>query len=151
DVPLLRAERGVFVFYAVCAVCAAVAYTRLSPAMEVHPAKRGGAPLAESRAIVLRLSALFSIDSFGGGFVVQSLLVLWLHRRLDLDPRTPAGVFFVAGALAAFSQVLSPWVAARIGLIRTMVYTHLPASLFLIAAGMMPTAPLPVPVLLLRL
>ena len=59
-----------------------------------------GAPLAESRAIVLRLAALFSIDSFGGGFVVQSLLVLWLHRRFDLDARTTAGVFFVAGALA---------------------------------------------------
>jgi MFS family permease len=150
-VALLRAERGVFVFYAVCAVAVALVYARLSPALEVHPDKRARTPLAESRAIVLRLSALFSVDSFGGGFVVQSLLVLWLHRRFDLDPRVTAGVFFVAGLLAAFSQVLSPWVAARIGLIRTMVYTHLPANLFLIAAGVMPTAPLAIACLLLRM
>jgi MFS family permease len=150
-VALLRAERGVFVFYAACAVVAAVVYTGLSPALEVHPEKRARTPLAESRAIVLRLAALFSVDSFGGGFVVQSLLVLWLHRRFDLDQRTTAGVFFVAGALAGLSQVLSPRLAARIGLIRTMVYTHLPANLFLIAAGVMPTAPLAIACLLLRM
>jgi MFS family permease len=150
-VPLLRAERGVFVFYAACAVVAAVVYTRLSPALEIHPEKRARTPLAESRAIVLRLAALFSVDSFGGGFVVQSLLVLWLHRRFDLDQRTTAAVFFVAGTLAGLSQVLSPRVAARIGLIRTMVYTHLPANLFLIAAGVMPTAPLAIACLLLRM
>jgi predicted MFS family arabinose efflux permease len=150
-VALLTAERGAFVFYAACAVVAAAVYARLSPALEVHPEKRARAPLAESRAIVLRLAALFSIDSFGGGFVVQSLLVLWLHRRFDLDQRTTAGVFFVAGALAGFSQVLSPWVAARVGLIRTMVYTHLPANLLLVAAGVMPTAPLAIACLLLRM
>jgi MFS family permease len=150
-VTLLRAERGVFVFYAACAVVAAVVYTRLSPALEVHPEKRARTPLAESRAVVLRLAALFSLDSFGGGFVVQSLLVLWLHRRFDLDQRTTAAVFFVAGTLSAFSQVLSPRVAARIGLIRTMVYTHLPANLFLVLAGLMPTAPLAIACLLLRM
>ncbi len=151
DVSLLRAERGVFVFYAASAVCAAVIYRRLSPALEVHPAKRGRAPLAESRPVVLRLATLFSIDSFGGGFVVQSLLVLWLYRRFHLDERTTAAVFFVAGTLSAFSQVLSPRVAARIGLIRTMVYTHLPANVFLMLAGVMPTAPLAITCLLLRM
>jgi MFS family permease len=150
-VTVLRAERGVFVFYAACAVLVAVVYTRLSPALEIHPDKRAPTPLAESRPIVLRLAALFSVDSFGGGFVVQSLLVLWLHRRFDLDPRATASVFFVAGLLGAFSQVLSPLVAARVGLIRTMVYTHLPANLFLIAAGVMPTAPLAITFLLLRM
>jgi predicted MFS family arabinose efflux permease len=123
----------------------------LSPTLEVHPAKRGGAPLAESRAVVLRLAALFSLDSFGGGFVVQSLLVLWLHRRFQLDERTTAGVFFVAGTLSAFSQVVSPRVAARIGLIRTMVYTHLPANVFLVLAGIAPTAPLAIAFLLIRM
>jgi MFS family permease len=82
---------------------------------------------------------------------VQSLLVLWLHRRFQLDQRTTAAVFFVAGTLAALSQVLSPRVAARIGLIRTMVYTHLPANLFLVLAGVMPTAPLAIACLLLRM
>ncbi|HXU05973.1 MAG TPA: MFS transporter [Polyangia bacterium] len=150
-IPLLRAERGVFIFYAACAVLAAVVYVRLSPALEIHPEKRARTPLAESRAVVLRLAALFSVDSFGGGFVVQSLLVLWLHRRFQLDQRTTAAVFFVAGTLAALSQVLSPRVAARIGLIRTMVYTHLPANLFLVLAGLMPTAPLAIACLLLRM
>jgi len=150
-VSLLRAERGVFLFYAACAVVAAIVYRRLSPALEIHPGKRGAAPLAESRAIVLRLAALFSVDSFGGGFVVQSLLVLWLHRRFQLDARTTAAVFFAAGTLSALSQVLSPRVAARIGLIRTMVYTHLPANVFLILAGVMPTAPLAIACLLLRM
>jgi len=150
-VPLLRAERGVFVLYAACAVLAAVVYTRLSPALEVHPDKRAGAPLAQSRAIVIRLAALFSVDSFGGGFVVQSLLVLWLHKRFALDGATIAAVFFAAGTLAAFSQVLSPRVAARIGLVRTMVYTHLPANLLLVLAALMPTAPLAITCLLLRM
>ncbi len=150
-VPLLRAERGVFLFYAACAVLAGAVYTRLSPALEVHPAKRGRTPLSESRAVVLRLAALFSVDSFGGGFVVQSLLVLWLYRRFHLDERTTAAVFFAAGILSAFSQILSPRVAARIGLIRTMVYTHLPANIFLVLAALMPTAPLAIACLLLRM
>ena len=94
---------------------------------------------------------LFSVDSFGGGFVVQSLLVLWLFRRFQLDARTIAGVFFVAGTLSAFSQMLSPHVAARIGLVRTMVYTHLPSNLLLILAALMPTAPLAIACLLLRM
>jgi MFS family permease len=150
-ISLLRAERGVFLFYAACAVLAAIVYLRLSPSLEVHPGRRGRHPLTESRAIVLRLAMLFSVDSFGGGFVVQSLLVLWLYRRFQLDQRTTAAVFFMAGTLSAFSQVLSPWVAARVGLIRTMVYTHLPANLFLILAALMPTAPLSIACLLLRM
>jgi MFS family permease len=149
-VSLLWAERSVFVFYALCAVAAAAVYARLSPVLEIHPAKRPERPLAESRAVVLRLAALFSLDSFGGGFVVQSMLVLWLYRRFQIDQRTTAAVFFAAGTLSAFSQVLSPLVARRIGLIRTMVYTHLPSNLFLILAALMPTAPLSIACLLLR-
>jgi MFS family permease len=150
-VSLVAAERGVFLFYAVCAVVSAVIYRTLSPALEVHPELVQRKPLAESRGVVIRLAALFSLDSFGGGFVVQSLLVLWLYRRFHLDTGTTAVVFLVAGTLAAFSQILSPRVAARIGLIRTMVYTHLPANVFLILAGLMPTAALSIAFLLLRM
>jgi MFS family permease len=150
-VSLLQAERGVFVFYAAAAVAAAAIYARLSPALETHPALRPSRPLDASRSIVLRLAALFSLDSFGGGFVVQSLLVLWLVRRFALDARTLAGVFFAAGTLSAFSQVLSPRVAARIGLVRTMVYTHLPSNLLLILAALVPTAPLSIACLLARM
>jgi len=150
-VSLLIAERGVFVFYSLCAVACALVYRTLTPALEVPAEKQPRNALAESRRVVLRLAALFSLDSFGGGFVVQSLLVLWLYRRFHLDERTAAAVFFVAGTLSAFSQILSPRVAARIGLIRTMVYTHLPANIFLILAGLMPTASLSILFLLLRM
>jgi len=141
----------VFVFYSLCAVACALVYRTLTPALEVPAEKQPRNALAESRRVVLRLAALFSLDSFGGGFVVQSLLVLWLYRRFHLDERTAAAVFFVAGTLSAFSQILSPRVAARIGLIRTMVYTHLPANIFLILAGLMPTASLSILFLLLRM
>jgi predicted MFS family arabinose efflux permease len=147
----LAAERGVFAFYALCAVACAIIYRTLSPSLEVHPKTTKREPLAESRNVVLRLAALFSLDSFGGGFVVQSLLVLWLFRRFHLDTSTTAVVFLVAGTLSAFSQILSPRIAGRIGLIRTMVYTHLPANLFLILAGLMPTARLSITFLLLRM
>jgi MFS family permease len=150
-VSLLIAERGVFVFYSLCAVACALVYPTLTPALEVPADKHPRNALAQSRRVVLRLAALFSLDSFGGGFVVQSLLVLWLYRRFHLDERTAAAVFFVAGTLSAFSQILSPRVAARIGLIRTMVYTHLPANIFLILAGLMPTASLSILFLLLRM
>jgi predicted MFS family arabinose efflux permease len=140
----------VFVFYALCAVVTGAIYLTLSPALEIHPGHLARKPLAESRAVVLRLAALFSLDSFGGGFIVQSLLVLWLYRRFHLDTRTTAAVFFVAGALSGLSQLVSPRVAARVGLIRTMVYTHLPSNVFLILAAFMPTAPLSIMFLLLR-
>ena len=148
---LLEAQRAVFVFYAALAIAAAVIYARLSPALEIHPARRPTKPLATSRPVVVRLAALFSLDSFGGGFVVQSLLVLWLTRRFQLDARTIAGVFFAAGTLSAFSQLVSPRVAARIGLVRTMVYTHLPSNLLLILAALAPSAALSVACLLGRM
>jgi MFS family permease len=149
--PPLAAGRCVFVFYALCAVGTGAVYLSLSPALEVHPDSLARRPLAESRAVVVRLAALFSVDSFGGGFVVQSLLVLWLDRRFQLDAGTTATVFFAAGALGGLSQLASPLVAARVGLIRTMVYTHLPSNLFLILAALMPTAALSIAFLLLRM
>jgi predicted MFS family arabinose efflux permease len=148
---LLFADRLIFVFYSMCAVAAAAVYRTLSGRVEVHTGELPRRPLAQSRRVVLQLAALFSVDSFGGGFVVQSLLVLWLHRRFGLDAGTTATVFFVSGLLSAFSQILSPRLAARIGLIRTMVYTHLPANLFLILAAFMPSASLCITFLLLRM
>jgi MFS family permease len=143
------AERLAFVIYVLVAVLVARIYRGLSPAVEHHgpPA----APLARSRAVVLELTALFSIDSFGGGLVVQSLLVLWLDRRFHLPIAATGTIFFVAGLLAAFSQLMSARLAARIGRIRTMVYTHLPANLFLMIAGIAPSAPVAVTFLLLRM
>src|SRR5204862_7645644 len=139
-----------FVLYAIVALITALLYRALSPSVEASGAGTKSGPLARSRGIILRLSALFSIDSFGGGFVVQSLLVLWLYRRFQLSVTTAGAIFFSTGVLSAFSQFVSPWLAKRIGLVKTMVFTHLPSNAFLILAGIMPTAPLAVAFLCLR-
>ena len=107
-------------------------------------------PLGPSRRIVLQLAALFSLDAAAGGFVVESLLVLWLHLRFGLSAATTGGVFFAVGVLGACSQLLSARLAARFGLIRTMVFTHLPANLLLILAAFAPKAWLAVGLLLVR-
>jgi MFS family permease len=148
-VGVAAAERGAFLVYAGVGVLVALAYRGLPPLTRPMTARPGG-PLGRSRRIVLHLAALFSLDSFGGGFVVQSLLVLWLAQRHHLPATTMGAMFFGAGLLGAVSQLVSPRLAARIGLVPTMVYTHLPANLFLILAGIVPSAPLAVAFLLLR-
>jgi MFS family permease len=107
-------------------------------------------PLLHSRRTVLELSALFSLDSFGGGFAVQSLVVLWLQRRFGMSLETAGAVFFAAGLLGAFSQLVSARLAQRLGLVRTMVFTHLPANLLLIGAALAPSAGLAIACLLAR-
>ncbi len=148
-VEVAQAERLGFLVYAIFGALSAVAYRKLSPGVEPPPVA-DAAPLAKSRGVVLQLAALFSLDSFGGGFVVQSLLALWLFRRFALPVSTAAAIFFAMNLLAAISQLVSSRLAARIGHVRTMVYTHLPSSLFLVLAGVMPTLLLSVLFLLLR-
>jgi predicted MFS family arabinose efflux permease len=99
---------------------------------------------------VVRLSALFTLDSAGGGFAVTSLLVLYLDLRFGLSPGATGATLAAAGVLTAFSQFVSARLAARIGLVRTMVFTHLPANAFLILAGIVPSAPAAITFLLLR-
>lgn len=106
--------------------------------------------LDESRRIVYRLAATFTLDAFGGGFVVQSMLVLWLHVRFDLSVAVSGAVFFWAGLLAGGSALVAARIAGRIGLIRTMAFTHLPANGLLMATALMPNAPLAVACLLAR-
>jgi MFS family permease len=140
--------RAAFALYAAVAVAVGLLAWRLSDAIEhAEPASR---LRGSSRAIVVRLAALFSLDSFGGGFVPQSLLVLWLSLRFDLPVATMGTIFFAAGLLSAASQLLSSRLAARIGYVRTMVWTHLPANVFLVLAGVVPDATLAVTFLLLR-
>jgi len=140
-------ERSVFLVYAAVGGLVAWLYARMP---ELAQQQRSRRPLVAARSAVLRLAALFSLDSFGGGFVVQSLLALWLFRRFQLS-LSAAGAFFFASSLASsLSQFLSPRLAARIGLVRTMVYTHVPANLFLMAAAFMPTLGSTLACLLLR-
>lgn len=148
DIDLLN--RSGFIAYSGIAVLIALLYAGLpEPGHTEATAPPSG--LKESRSIVLRLAALFSLDSFAGGFVVQSLLVIWLFERFDLSESTAAGIFFIAGLLSALSQLAASWLASRIGLIQTMVFTHLPANAFLVLAALMPTAPLAVGCLLVRM
>jgi MFS family permease len=140
-------QRSVFLVYAAVGGVVAWLYARLP---EVPLEQRSKQPLAASRSAVLRLAALFSLDSFGGGFVVQSLLALWLFRRFQLSLSAAGAFFFAASLASSLSQFLSPRLAARIGLVRTMVYTHVPANLFLMAAAFMPTLGLTLFCLLLR-
>ncbi len=148
-VELSTALRSVFVAYALCGVALVALYRGLGEA-DAPVAEAPRAPLARSRRIVLRLTALFSLDSFGGGFAVQTLVALWLFQRFGLS-LAQAGAFFSAAALlSALSQLASPRLAARFGLIETMVFTHIPANVFLIAAAFMPTPTLALGCLLVR-
>jgi MFS family permease len=141
--------RAMFFLYGLLGLAILWLYRGLSPALEpAGPAAT--APLRQSRAIVTRLAALFSLDSFAGGFAVQSIIALWLFERFDLSVATAGAIFFWAGLLSAFSQLVAARLAARIGLIETMVFTHLPANCFLILAPFMPTLPLALACLLAR-
>ena len=129
-----------FLLYALLGLAAALLYRRLSPATEPIPTP-SGRPLQHSSHIVYRLAALFSLDSFAGGFVVQALLALWLFERFGLSAATAGTIFFWSGLLTAFSQLAAARLAARIGLINTMVFTHLPTSSGVVGrlAGPLPT------------
>jgi len=134
----LEALRAMFLLYAVLGVLGGLVYWHVNPRAPAVGARPSGA-LGPSRGIVLRLAALFSIDAFAGGFVVQSLLALWLFERFDLSLAAASQFFFLAGLLAAFSFPVAAWIGARIGLVNTMVYTHIPSSLCLIAAAFVPS------------
>lgn len=129
----LGAFKLMFYVYAALGLLSAALYQRLPRAIAAD--KPPHAPLGPSRNIVYKLAALFSLDAFAGGFVVQSLLALWLFERFDLSLSTASLFFFWSSTLSAFSYPVAAWLAARIGLINTMVFTHIPSSLFLILAA----------------
>jgi MFS family permease len=132
----LSAFKLMFYAYAALGVMSATLY-RLLPHAHVDEA-RPSAPLGPSRGVVYKLSALFSLDSFAGGFVVQSLLALWLFERFDLSLSAASLFFFWSSTASAFSYPVAAWLATRIGLINTMVFTHIPSSILLILAAFSP-------------
>lgn len=146
--PLPAALRGMFGLYAGIGVAVGCLYRRL-PAAGARAAAPASA-LGPSRAVVLRLAALFCIDSFAGGLLVNALLALWLFRRFGLSLGEAGGFFFWTGLFATASQLAAPRVARRIGLLNTMVFTHIPASLLLILAALAPSLPLALACLLGR-
>ena len=126
----------------------ALLYRRLPHAPQM--AEKPHAPLGPSRGVVYKLAALFSLDAFAGGFVVQSLMALWLFKRFDLSISAAGVFFFCAGTLSAFSYPVAAWLARRIGLVNTMVFTHIPSSMFLILAAFSSNLYLTLGLLLLR-
>ncbi len=115
------------------------------------PAAEGAtAALGPSRVIVYKMAALFSIDAFAGGFAVQSLIALWLFTRFDLSLYAAGLFFFWSGVLAAFSFPVAAWLSRRIGLVNTMVFTHIPSSVCLILAAIAPNVETALALLLVR-
>ncbi len=145
----LAGIKAMFLAYGALGILGGLAYARIpvsAPASTAQPA----AGLGPSRRMVYKLAALFSIDSFAGGFVVQSLLVLWLFQRFELSLTAASLFFFWTGVLSAFSFPVAAWIGARIGLINTMVFTHIPSSLCLIAAAFVPSLEWALALLLVR-
>jgi MFS family permease len=149
----LDAYRTVLVGYSIVGLAIVPIARAVSPAVEVPPvdtsiARRLG--LHRSRGIVGRLAALFALDAFGGGLIVQSLLAFWFHQKFGVNEAVLGGIFFAANLLAAVSALAAARIAARIGLINTMVFTHLPSNVLLMLVPLMPTVELAIFVLLVR-
>jgi MFS family permease len=151
--------RVVVVLYAILGLVLAVLFQRLSRTAEaatlgerraLHLSVAGLSGLDRSRNIVMKLSALFALDSFGGGFVIQSFAAYWFHLKFDVDPGALGVIFFWANIFAGLSALAASRLAARIGLVRTMVVTHLPSNILLILVPLMPTLWSAVAVLLVR-
>ncbi len=129
--------QAMFVLYAALGLACAVAYKGLPRALESGEQKPR-APLGPSKKTVYVLAALFSLDAFGGGFIVQSMVALWLYQRFGMSPATAGALFFWTGLLTSLSYLAAVRIADRIGLVNTMVFTHLPANLCLVAIPFMP-------------
>jgi MFS family permease len=145
---MLSALRAMFVFYALIGVAVWALYRSLPALTEAHVAPP--APLGPSRRSVFKLAALFSVDSFGGGFLINALLAQWLFQRHGLSLAAAGSFFFWSGLLTTGSQLVAPILARRIGLLNTMVFTHIPASLFLIGAAFVDSLPVALALLLAR-
>jgi len=154
----LASYRVIVLGYAAIGLLLGALFTRLSPAAEA-PAADAALPsptlstrlgLHRSRNVVLKLAALFSLDAFAGGFVVQSIVAYWFHIRFGVEPAVLGSIFFGANLLAGLSALSAARVAARIGLINTMVFTHIPSNILLMLVPLMPNLPWAIVVLLLR-
>jgi MFS family permease len=157
--PPVSSYRSVVLLYAALGVVLAVLFTRVSRAAEAttygeriafRATLAGLSGLEQSRPVVFKLSSLFALDAFGGGFVIQSFAAYWFYLRFGVNPETLGILFFTANILAGFSALLASRLAARFGLLNTMVATHLPSNILLILVPLMPNLPLAALVLLVR-
>ena len=151
--------RVIVMSYALMGLILALLFTLLSSKVELPKATLPPSPqsqtgkrlgLHRSQRVIFKLSALFSLDAFAGGFVLQSIVAYWFHVRFNVEPALLGSIFFGAKGLAGLSALSAAWVASKIGLIRTMVFTHIPSNVLLILVPLMPNLPLAILMLLLR-
>jgi len=146
--------RLLFLFYSICAVIVIGIYLFLSKKIELEPnvAKTTIRTISpKSKGIIAKLSSLFAVDSFAGGFVIQSIVSFWFFSKFGADLTTLSYIFSIAGALTAFSFLFATKIASRIGLINTMVFTHIPSNLLLILLAFAPTFPIAIGIYLARM
>jgi MFS family permease len=141
--------KPLFATYVIAGLIVAILYLFLSKNIEVknkHKIKSQGSPLKQlspkSRSVIGKLSALFSLDSFAGGFVIQSIISFWFFTKFGVDLTTLSLIFSITGILTAFSYIIATRIADRIGLINTMVFTHIPANVLLVLLAFAPTFPI---------
>ncbi len=152
----LASYRAVVVLYAGCGVVLAVLFALLPSLVETArmPVAAAGPRLflglGPSRKFVLRLAGLFTIDAFAGGLVVQAIVAWWFHLKFGVPPAALGAIFFGANIFAGISALSAAWIARRIGLLNTMVFTHIPSNVLLILVPLMPTLPWAIAMLLLR-
>ena len=145
----LTTFRAMFLLYAGLGLVGGLIYARI-PSRTAPPRRDDDRRTGTSRHVVIKLAALFSLDAFAGGFVVQSLLALWLFEQFELSLAAAGVFFFWSGVLSAFSFPVAAWLSRHIGLVNTMVFTHIPSSLCLMLAATAPTLPIALALLLLR-
>jgi MFS family permease len=149
----MASYKAVILGYSACGLVLVVLFLFLSPAVETTEtisAKKRVLGLHDSKGVVFRLSALFALDAFAGGFVIQSMVAYWFHIKFGVDAGILGSIFFGANILAGVSALLAVKIASRIGLINTMVFTHIPSNVLLCLVPLMPSLNLAIAVLLLR-
>lgn len=151
----LSSYRVVILIYALLGLILVLMFNFVSPLVEVpfsenEKEKVNLLGLGSSSKTILRLAALFSVDAFAGGFVVQSIMAYWFHLRYGVNPATLGAIFFGANILAGISALSAAWIASKVGLLNTMVWTHVPSNILLILVPLMPNLPLAITMLLIR-
>ncbi len=151
----LESYRLVLMGYGLGGLILFILFLSLSLNVEVDTVHQANSPrkilgLHRSRAVVFKLSALFALDAFAGGLIVQSMIAYWFHVKFGVDSGVLGSIFFGANVLAGISALLAVPLAEKIGLINTMVFTHIPSNILLMLVPLMPTLPLAIGLLLLR-
>lgn len=142
----INAIKLLFLAYAACAIGALAIYLVLSPEIEIKSQNKDTNSFRnitpQSRSVIKKISSLFAVDSFAGGFVIQSIVSFWFYTKFGADLSTLSYIFTIAGILTAVSYLLASKIASKIGLVNTMIYTHIPSNILLILVAFAPSFPL---------